>query len=111
VKRAVVLVALGMVGCKPAAGTQSTEGSQIFAGYCAQCHGPRGQPPADMVARFKVRDLTAPEFRAKLTPALVDKQVRNGSENKLMPAFSDKLSDQQITAIAQWVASPAFVEP
>lgn len=105
-KRAVLLLAI--VGCKPT-GTTSTEGAQIFAAYCTQCHGPYGRPPADMIARFKVRDLTDPAFRTTLTAAAVDKQVRNGSENKLMPAFSDRLSDQQITALAQWVASPAFV--
>ena len=105
-KRALLLALL--VACKPA-GTTSTEGSQIFAAFCARCHGPNGQPPADMVARFKVRDLTAPEFRAKVTPALVDKQVRNGSENKLMPAFQDQILDEQIRAVADYVASPAFV--
>lgn len=106
-KRALLLAVL-LAGCKPTA-TTSTEGSQIFASFCSRCHGPNGQPPADMVARFKVRDLTAPEFRAKVTPALVDKQVRNGSENKLMPAFQDQMLDQQIRAVADYVASPAFV--
>ena len=72
---------------------------------------PGGKPNEAMVARLGVRDLTAPELRAKITPALVAKQVRDGSPNKLMPAFSGVLNDAQIDAVARFVASPQFVAP
>jgi len=92
-------------------GTTSTAGPNIFATYCATCHGPEGRPPAAMVARYNVRDLTSAEFRAKATPALVEHQVRHGSENKLMPAFEGMLLDDQIRSVAAYVADPAFVKP
>ena len=76
---------------------------------CAACHGPTGKPNAMMVARIGVKDLTAPEERAKITPELVEKQVREGSQNKLMPAFAGALGDAQIRAVAAYVASPEFV--
>ena len=64
-----------------------------------------------MIARIGVRDLTDREFRARVTPALVEHQVRVGSKSKLMPAFEGALGDAQITAVAAFVASPAFVAP
>lgn len=83
----------------------------MFASLCASCHGPDGRPPAAMVARLGVHDLTAAEFRARVTPGLVEQQVRTGSKNKLMPAFAGALDDAQITAVAAYVASPQFVAP
>lgn len=94
---------------EPAGGAK--DGPTVFSSLCASCHGPEGRPPAAMVARLNVRDLTAPEFRARVTPALVEQQVRRGSANKLMPAFEGALGDAQITAVAAYVASPQFVAP
>jgi mono/diheme cytochrome c family protein len=77
-------------GCRSSVTTTSTDGPKVFATYCSACHGPRGQPPAAMVARLKVRDLTAPEFRARVTPEL--------------------LTDAQIESVAAWVSDPAFTK-
>jgi mono/diheme cytochrome c family protein len=84
-------------------------GPAVFAAMCASCHGPDGRPPAAMVARLGIRDLTAAEFRARVTPGLVEQQVRTGSKNKLMPSFAGVLDDAQIKAIAAYIASPQFV--
>ena len=105
-----VLVVVALAACGSVT-TDSVDGPQIFAERCAPCHGPTGQPPANMVARFKVRDLTSAELRARVTPDLVEFQVRRGSENGLMPSFDKMLTDQQIKAVAAWVANPAFVKP
>ena len=109
---AVVVVAVaGGSACHrdPAGG--SADGATVYAMLCATCHGPDGRPPAAMVARLGVRDLTAPELRARIAasgPGLVEQQVRHGSQNKLMPAFEGAISDAQIRAVAAYVASPAF---
>jgi mono/diheme cytochrome c family protein len=63
-----------------------------------------------MVASLNVRDLTAPEMRAKITPELVETQMRNGSQNKLMPSFQGLMTNQQIRALAEYVASPEFMK-
>jgi mono/diheme cytochrome c family protein len=93
----------------PAGG--ATDGASVYAMLCASCHGPDGRPPAAMVARLGVRDLTAPELRARIAasgPGLVEQQVRHGSQNKLMPALEGAISDAQIRAVAAYVASSAF---
>lgn len=97
---------LGAAGCARAPAT--VDGRALFAQLCAACHGERGKPMEAMVARLGVRDLTDPAFRARVTAALVEKQVRGGSANKLMPAFAGAISDAQIAALAAYVADPAF---
>ncbi len=86
----------------------ATDGPKVFASVCATCHGPGGKPTEAMIQRMNVRDLTSAEFRARVTPALVENQVRTGSKNKLMPSFAGALSDAQIKSVAAYVASPTF---
>ena len=108
VKTAFLLFAL--VACKADATDGSIEGPKIFETMCSSCHGPKGKPTEAMVARLAVRDLTSAELRARVSPALVEEQVRKGSANKLMPALEGALTDAQIKAVSAWVASPDFVK-
>lgn len=105
-KAALLLLLVACNGTEVAGG--ATDGPKVFSSVCATCHGPNGKPTEAMVSRLDVRDLTAPEFRKRVTPALVENQVRTGSKNKLMPAFEGALSDAQIKAVAAYVASPSF---
>ncbi len=89
----------------------SKDGPVIFASYCASCHGPDGRPSQANVARLGVKDLTSPAIRKNMTAATVESQVRNGSQNKLMPSFLGVIPDTQMQAVAEWVANPAFVTP
>ena len=89
----------------------ATNGPAVFDVYCARCHGPDGKPSTMMTARYAVRDLTSSELRARVSPALVEHQVRKGSDNKLMPGFEGMLDDPEITAVSAWVASPEFLRP
>ena len=104
-----ILVLVG--ACHADATGGSIDGRQIFTTMCATCHGPEGKPPAAMVARLGVRDLTSPGLRARVSEKLVAKQVRLGSENHLMPGFAGALSEEQIEAVARFVASPGFLAP
>jgi mono/diheme cytochrome c family protein len=92
-------------GCSREIAGGRADGPQIFTSACAACHGPIGKPDAGMVARYNVRDLTAPEFRARVTPELVAAQVRSGSKNGLMPPFAGALSEEQIRAVAEYVTA------
>jgi mono/diheme cytochrome c family protein len=110
VKWVVVVVIAGLAACNRDVAGDTADGAQVFGNVCSVCHGPTGKPNEAMVARLGVKDLTAPDERAKITPAFVENQVRVGSKNKLMPAFAGALRDDQIKAVAAYVASPHFVE-
>ena len=103
-----ILLGLLLTACDRGAAGGSTDGAQVYQSVCATCHGADGKPPEAMVARLNVRDLSSTELRARVTPALVEHQVRTGSKNKLMPAFEGALTDAQIKAVAEYVASKSF---
>ncbi len=107
-RRLLPLVVVAACSAQDQAGS-SVDGADLYAKFCATCHGPTGKPDATMAARLGVRDLTSPALRARVTPALVDYQIRSGSQNKLMPSFAGAFSEEQIKAIADYVASPKFL--
>ena len=102
------VLALALVGCKSDPSGGAADGPTIYQTSCALCHGPAGKPTEQMIAQLAVKDLTAPELRARITPAFVEQQVRAGSPNKLMPAFAGALGDAQIKAVAAYVAGSDF---
>lgn len=107
--RVAAIALAGLAACgNPAADIK--DAPQVFAKMCVSCHGENGKPTASMVARLGVRDLTDPDFRARVTPAVVEKQLRGGSKSKLMPSFVGVLTDEQITGLSAYVASPKFLE-
>ena len=112
---ALVATSCALGGCSGDPSGGATDGAAVYQSLCATCHGADGKPPAVMAARLGVRDLTAPEFRARInSPAgsgLVEQQVRSGSKNELMPAFEGKISEPRIRAVAAYVASPQFLSP
>jgi mono/diheme cytochrome c family protein len=105
------VAAIAAVACGGPAIGDAKDGAAVFQAMCATCHGADGRPPSSMVARIGVRDLTDAEFRARVTPDMVEQQVRAGSRTKLMPSFEGVLSEPQIAAVAAFVASPRFPLP
>lgn len=108
VKPWIVAALVACAACDKGPTVTSNDGAKVYQSICATCHGPEGVPTATMAARLNVRDLTSAEFRARATPALVELQVRNGSQNKLMPALAGALTDEQIKAVSAYVAAPTF---
>jgi mono/diheme cytochrome c family protein len=103
-----LLFAAGLAaGCQTEVAGGSTDGAAVFAQACARCHGDAGRPNEQMIKGLGVRDLTSPEFAARATLALVQKQVREGSQNKIMPAYATVLTPAQIDAVAAHVLTLA----
>jgi mono/diheme cytochrome c family protein len=100
-----LLAVLVVAGCSREFAGGRVDGPAVYAAACATCHGPSGKPDLALVTKLGVRDLTAPEFRARVTVELVATQVKNGTNDGRMPAFAGALSDDQILEVARYVAS------
>jgi mono/diheme cytochrome c family protein len=75
---------------------QAPSGETLFRTNCARCHGQDGKG---------IRSIGTPDFVSvgKDQPQ-VAATIRSGRSNK-MPSFAGRLSDTEITAISQYVAS------
>jgi mono/diheme cytochrome c family protein len=105
--RAALLLILVGACSDPTGG--STDGREVYHSTCTPCHGMSGKPDQAMIERLNVRDLTDPAWRNTVDAAKIEHQIRTGSANKLMPSFQGALTDAQIKAVSDYVASPSFV--
>ncbi len=71
------------------AGSMTTDVRETYALNCAPCHGAFGEGGA------------GPNLQAHTDAAAVEAQVKNGGG--AMPAFGDKLSAEDITALGKFV--------
>lgn len=101
---AAVLIALAAAGCggddeqpsEPAGGNGGGggDGQQLFVDNCGNCH---------TLAAAGANGKVGPDLdQVQPGPELVKTQVENGGGG--MPAFKGKLTDEQIQAIADYVA-------
>jgi mono/diheme cytochrome c family protein len=76
----------------------SQSGANVFKQYCAQCHGADGKA-------VRTADFTNPQVQASLTDAQMLEIIRQGKPGTAMPAWSGKISDSDIRAVASFVRS------
>jgi len=92
----ILIIILIIASCSkksnPTAG-KAIDGAEVFSKNCARCHGPQG-----------VKDSRTPNLQTiDLDKAHIIHSVTNG-KNK-MPSFKDKLSQEQISAVADLIRS------
>ena len=77
--------------------------ADVFGEYCASCHGADGKARTPAGKKLKAKDLT----ESKLSDSEVINQITNGTKSERgaerMPAFKDKLSAADISALAEYV--------
>ncbi|HKP88098.1 MAG TPA: c-type cytochrome [Blastocatellia bacterium] len=91
----------GRPGANSAA--SGTDGAALFkANNCAACHGEDGKGNPTMKAKMKdLPDFTDAAWQKKTTDADMIETIKNG--HKPMPAYKDKLNDDQIKAVVAYV--------
>ena len=73
--------------------TAAADGAAIFSKNCARCHGPQG-----------VKDQRTPNLQTiAIDKAHMVNSITNGKDH--MPSFKDKLTAQQISAVADLLVS------
>jgi len=83
---------------------QAPDGKALYEENCRKCHGVRGTPPKTMKEKFpKIATFDA-EFIAKRSDDSVVKVLMKGvGKAEDMKSFKDKLSPEDMTAVAKYV--------
>lgn len=83
--------------------SQAAGGKALFEEHCASCHGPDGKARTPAGKKMGAKDLT----ESKASEADVIRQILDGTKdskgNARMPAFREKLSVDDVSALAAFV--------
>jgi mono/diheme cytochrome c family protein len=99
------LIALLLVAAAPAtppsAAPDAALGEAVWTKRCAGCHGDDGKGDTRVGRKFKVADFSDPTWPGEWTQPKVEQLVQDGIDKK-MPAWRDRLSMEEIRAVAQY---------
>ena len=96
-----LLLVLGLLVFGAAAQADQPDGSAIFKQKCSMCHGPDGKG----FAAIKTPDFTDPKWQAGITDKQIQETIENGKKGTPMPPFKDKLKEDEIQAMVQFIRS------
>ncbi len=94
------LASAGLVAEGPASASVPAQSpARVYASKCAGCHGADG---AGLLAGAP--DFTSAEWQASRSDVELSNSIKNG-RGKLMPAWGEQLSDEQIAGLVRHVRS------
>jgi mono/diheme cytochrome c family protein len=103
-----VLVAAFTTGARRAH-AQAPDGKALYEENCRKCHGVRGTPPKTMKEKFSKIATFDAEFIEKRSDDSVVKVLTKGvGKAEDMKSFKDKLSAEEMTAVAKYVRELAL---
>lgn len=124
-RRAILLLVLAVVGAatalflwnlpRPHGG--APQGRALYDAHCAVCHGPagKGDGPGARVVRQPMRDFSDPAAMRAVDDRFLFEITKKGSSqfgrSNAMPAWSMKLSDEEIRAVVAYIRSLASRNP
>ena len=79
----------------------ASDGGDLFKQKCSMCHGADGKG----YSALKTPDFTDPKVQASLTDKEIVETIKNGRKGTAMPAFADKLSDDQVHSLVTYIRS------
>ena len=89
-----------------AASPDPLTGKPLYEAHCRKCHGVLGVPSSAMKTKFpKLMTFTAAFFANRSADSVVTVLMQGKGEG--MKTFKDKLSHAEMTAVADYVRSPA----
>jgi mono/diheme cytochrome c family protein len=97
-------VAGAAAGGAIATNVQDSQGKELYEANCRKCHGVRGVPPKSMQTKFpKIATFDAAFFVKHSEDSIVT--VLTKGKNEDMKSFRDKLSHEQMKAVAAYTRS------
>lgn len=84
---------------------QAPDGQALYRENCRACHGATGKPPARILQQYpKIPTLSDSAFLLTLSQDSIVAVITHGARNgKDMKPFKDKLTHDQILAVARYV--------
>jgi len=83
------------------AGPAPDSGGDLYKQKCAMCHGVDGKG----YAALKTPDFTDAKVQASLTDKEITEVIKKGKPGTAMPAFGEKLSEDQIKSLVTYLRS------
>jgi mono/diheme cytochrome c family protein len=85
---------------------RAADAKEVFEKNCAKCHGEDGKGKTKMGEKLGVKDYTDAKEQDKMKDADMAKAMKEGvtkDEKKVMKAFGDTLSDDDIKGLVKYV--------
>ena len=80
---------------------ENTDASRLYEKKCAECHGKDGRAKSFRGKLSHARDLTDAEWQQRVSDERIYNSISNGKGK--MPAFGKKLSEAEISSLANYV--------
>jgi mono/diheme cytochrome c family protein len=108
-------IIMTLVMARPVTAGDALAGAKIFADKCARCHGATAKGDGPDLKRLQAAtspdDWTDKDTNQGLTDDFITSMVTRGGKangkSRIMPAFGDKLSPQQIQDLIAFLRSVA----
>jgi mono/diheme cytochrome c family protein len=86
---------------------QAPDGKAVYAENCKQCHGVIGAPTKSSLSKYeKIPNFQDSSFFAARSQDSIIKILKKG-KGKDMKSFSEKLTPEEMTAVAQYIRTLA----
>jgi mono/diheme cytochrome c family protein len=97
-----IAVALVASAALSTAGAQAADGKALYNENCRKCHGVIGTPPKTMKAKYpKIATFDAAFITTRSDDSVV--KILNHGKGEDMKSFKDKLTPDEMTAVAKYV--------
>jgi mono/diheme cytochrome c family protein len=98
---ALLLLAQPMPPPAPITGVRAPK--EVWEQRCIACHGEDGRGQTKKGRQLKTPDMTRSKWQAHLSDEKIASAIANGVPKRKMPAFKDKLSNEEIQALVPFV--------
>lgn len=101
-----VIATLAAVGLFAGAAFADADGKALYSSKCAMCHGSDGVAKS-MYAKTGIHNFNDAAWQKSKTDADLTKTITDGSADKKMPAYTGKLTAEEIAAVVKHIRTLA----
>jgi mono/diheme cytochrome c family protein len=96
---------------QPNGPAQAPDGKAVYMEHCKTCHGAIGSPTKSAIQKYeKIPNFKEPGFFANRSQDSIVTVLKKG-KGKDMKSWAEKLTDAEITAVAQYVLTLGVAKP